>query len=58
MAMLHSLIARRWIGRQTQCWSRPKVIHLVGWDRSFRLLLGPPGLTDYLFLLQIFSGVV
>ena len=31
---------------------------LVGWDRSFRLLLGPPGSTDYLLLLQIFSGVV
>ena len=31
---------------------------LVGWDRSFRLLLGPPDPTDYLLLLQIFSGVV
>ena len=24
--------------------ARPKAIHLVDWDRSFRLLLGPPGL--------------
>ena len=35
-----------------------KIFILVGWDRSFRLLLGPPGSTDYLLLLQIFSGVV
>ena len=35
-----------------------KLFILVGWDRSFRLLLGPPGSTDYLLLLQIFSGVV
>ena len=24
--------------------ARPKLFILVGWDRSFRLLLGPPGL--------------
>ena len=27
MALLHSLIARRWIGRQTPGWPRPKAIH-------------------------------
>ena len=31
---------------------------LVGRDRSFRLFLGPLGSTDFLLLLQIFSGVV
>ena len=35
-----------------------KLFILVGLDRNFRLLLGPPGSTDYLLLLQIFSGVV
>ena len=35
-----------------------KLFILVGWDRSFRLLLGPPGSTDYLLFLQISSGVV
>ena len=30
---------------------------LVDWDQSFRLLFGPPNSTDYLLLLQIFSGV-
>ena len=43
MAILHSLIARRWIGRQTHDGPDLKLF-LVGWDRSFRLLLGPPGL--------------
>ena len=42
LAMLHSLIARRWIGRQTHRW--PDLFILAGWDLSFRLLLGPPGL--------------
>ena len=46
MAMLHSLIARRWIGRQTPRVHDLKllVFILVGLDRSFRLLLGSPGL--------------
>ena len=35
-----------------------KLFILVGWYRSFRLLLGPAGSTDYLLLLQISSGVV
>ena len=35
-----------------------KLFILVGKDRSFRLLLGPSGSTDYLLLLQIFSGAV
>ena len=38
--------------------ARPKAIHFSWWDQSFRLLLGPPGSTDYLLLLQIFSSVV
>ena len=39
------LIARRWIGRQTLSWPRPKAFHFSWFcNRSFRLLLGPPGL--------------
>ena len=45
--LLHSVIAR------------PKAIHF-SWlgPELFRLLLGPPGSTDDLLLLQISSGVV
>ena len=35
-----------------------KLFILVGWDRSIHLLLGPPGSTDVLLLLQISSGVI
>ena len=38
------LIARRWIGRQNHDGPDLKLFILVGWDRNFRLLLGPPGL--------------
>ena len=36
MAMLHSLIARRWIGRHPPCWPRPKAIYFswLGPERS------------------------
>ena len=44
MAMMHSLIARRWIGLRLHDGPDLKLFILVGWDRSFRLLLGPPGL--------------
>ena len=37
-------IARRWIGRQLHDGPDLKLFILVGWDRSFRMLLGPPGL--------------
>ena len=45
VTLLHSLIARRWIGRQTLWWPRPNAIHF-SWlgPELFRLLLGPPGL--------------
>ena len=48
MAMLHSLIARRWIGRQTPVWSRPKAIHFswlvpelssVAWSTGAHLII-------------------
>ena len=48
MAMLHSLIARRWIGRQTPRWPRPKAIHFswlgpelssVAWSTGAQLIM-------------------
>ena len=43
-ALLHPLIARGWIGCRLNDGPDRKLIVLVGWDRSFRLLLGTPGL--------------
>ena len=40
------------------CEEALKLFILVGWDRSFVCCLVHRGSTDYLLLLQIFSGVV
>ena len=54
--MRHSLIARRWMGRQTLCWSRLKPIHFSRFGPElFRLLLGPRGSTGDSLLLQTFN---
>ena len=57
--MLHSLIARLWVGRQTLCWSRLEAIHFR-WLRLELLVcfLAQRGSTCVLLLLQIFSDVV
>ena len=48
IAMLHSLIARRWIGRQTPRWPRPKAINIswlgpelssVAWSTGAQLII-------------------
>ena len=44
--MLNSLIARRWTGFRLFGGHDLKLFILVGWDRSFHLLLGPPGLNS------------
>ena len=66
LTLLHSLIARRWIGRQTggsgvRLYDGPdlKLFILVGWDRrSSVCCFVHRGSTDNLLLLQISSDVV
>ena len=61
ITLLPSLIARRWIGRQTQWWPRHKAIYFSWFGPElFCLLLGPPGFNCSVgfLLLQCSSGVV
>ena len=58
MTLLPSLIARQWVGLQTQWWPLHKVIYF-GWGRSFFVCcLAHRGWTVGFLLLQCFSGVV
>ena len=59
ITLLHSLIASRWIRRQTLNGPDLKLIILDGWDRSsFVCSLVHRGSTDDLLLLQISSCVI
>ena len=59
ITLLHSLIARRWIGRQTLLRPRLKAIHF-NWlgPELFVCCLVKRGSTDDLRLLQISSGAI
>ena len=59
ITLLPSLIARGWVGCQTQWWPRHKAIYF-SWlgSKLFCLLLGPPGFNCWFSLLQYSSGVV
>ena len=54
--LLPSLIARRWVGRQTQWWPRHKAIYF-SWSRPeiFCLLLGPPGFNCWFSFAPVFQ---
>ena len=42
--LIPSLIARRWVGRRTRSWPRPRAVYFSWFGPGlFCLLLGPPG---------------
>ena len=53
---LPSLIARRWVGRQTQWWPRHKAIYFSWFGPElFCLLLGPPGFNCWFSSAPVFQ---
>ena len=54
--LLPSLIARQWVGRQTQWWPRHKAIYF-SWlgPELFCLLLGPPGFNCWFSFAPVFQ---
>ena len=56
ITLLPSLIARRWVGRQTQWWPRHKAIYF-SWlgPELFCLLLGPPGFNCWFSFAPVFQ---
>ena len=59
ITLLPSLIARRWVGRQTQWWPRHKAIYF-SWlgPELFCPLLGPPGFNCWFSFASVFQWVV
>ena len=56
MFWLPSLIARRWVGRQTQWWPRHKAIYFSWFGPElFCLLLGPPGFNCWFSSAPVFQ---
>ena len=56
ITLLPSLIARRWVGRQTQWWPRHKAIYLSWFGPElFCLLLGPPGFNCWFSSAPVFQ---
>ena len=54
--LLPSLIARRWVGRQTQWWPRHKAIYFSWFGPElFCLLLGPPGFNCWFSSAPVFQ---
>ena len=58
MAMLHSLIARQVIGRQTPLWPRPKAIHFSWLGPELSSVAWSTGAQLIIFFCLDFSGVV
>ena len=56
ITLLPSLIARRWVGRQTQWWPRHKAIYFSWFGPElFCLLLGPPGFNCWFSSAPVFK---
>ena len=56
ITLLPSLIARRWVGRQTQWWPRHKAIYFSWFGPElFCLLLGPPGFNCWFSSAPVFQ---
>ena len=56
ITLLPSLIARRWVGRQTQWWPRHKAIYFSWFGPDlFCLLLGPPGFNCWFSFAPVFQ---
>ena len=56
ITLLPSLIASRWVGRQTQWWPRHKAIYFSWfWPDFFCLLLGPPGFNCWFSFAPVFQ---
>ena len=54
--LLPSLIARRWVGHQTQWWPRHKAIYFSWFGPElFCLLLGPPGFSCWFSFVPVFQ---
>ena len=56
ITLLPSLIAHRWVGRQTQWWPRHKAIYFSWFGPElFCLLLGPPGFNCWFSSAPVFQ---
>ena len=56
ITLLPSLIARRWVGRQTRWWPRHKAIYFSWFGPElFCLLLGPPGFNCWFSFAPVFQ---